>query len=183
MNQIQGRPGPKRTPGSGRKAGVPNRATREVREAMTQLAAKGAPRLLKWLDEIYEQEGPKEAWKCFMDVIEYHIPKLARVEHTGEDGGAIKTTVKHEIVFRPVVASATQGAPQMLRPADVVDVQAATLIEHAVDEAQQPQRKSKSAKHKLPDFRIDALRAAVAAVADVPDGRQGQQAAQAEDLW
>jgi hypothetical protein len=156
---------------------------------MTQLAAKGAPRLLKWLDEIYEQDGPKEAWKCFMDVIEYHIPKLARVEHTGEDGGAIKTTVKHEIVFRPVVASAastasaTQGVPQMLRPADVVDVQAATLIEHAVDEAQQPQRKSKSAKHKLPDFRIDALRAAVAAVADVSDGRQGQQAAPAEDLW
>lgn len=151
-----------------RKKRGPNRTTAIVRENMAQLAAKAAPQLMKWLDEIYHQDGPAAAWKCFMDVIEYHIPKLARVEHTGEDGGAINTVVKHEIVFRPATQQASRPAT-LLRPADVVDAPASNLIERAVEEAQQP-RVARKPKNKLPDFRIDALKAAVAAVADVPTG-------------
>jgi hypothetical protein len=39
-----------------------------------------------------EKLGPMAAYKCMMDVIEYHIPKLARTEQTitGPDGGPIK---------------------------------------------------------------------------------------------
>ena len=35
-------------------------------------------------------DGPAAAWKCMMDVIEYHVPKLSRTEHTGADGGPIQ---------------------------------------------------------------------------------------------
>ncbi len=37
--------------------------------------------------EIYETKGAEAAWKCMMDVVEYHVPKLARIETTGKDGG------------------------------------------------------------------------------------------------
>jgi hypothetical protein len=30
------------------------------------------------------------AWRCLSDVIEYHIPKLARTELTGKDGESIR---------------------------------------------------------------------------------------------
>lgn len=43
-----------------------------------------APQLEQWLREVYEQEGPNEALKRVLDMAEYVIPKLARVEHEGE---------------------------------------------------------------------------------------------------
>ena len=33
-----------------------------------------------------EKLGPKVAFDCFMQVAEYHVPKLARTEVTGQDG-------------------------------------------------------------------------------------------------
>jgi hypothetical protein len=33
-----------------------------------------------------------------MDVVEYHVPKLARTEHTGEGGGAVKASL--EVSFK-----------------------------------------------------------------------------------
>jgi hypothetical protein len=44
--------------------------------------------LQAWLDDVAADE-PEKAFRLFMDVVEYHIPKLARTEHTGKDGGAI----------------------------------------------------------------------------------------------
>ncbi len=44
----------------------------------------------RWLDEIEQRDGPLAAWRCLQDVIEYHIPKLARTEVTGEGGGAVR---------------------------------------------------------------------------------------------
>ena len=37
-----------------------------------------AHRLNLWLDEIYAEKGAEAAWRCMMDVVEYHVPKLAR---------------------------------------------------------------------------------------------------------
>ena len=42
-------------------------------------------RLQMWLDEVYERDGPKAAFACFSDLIEYHVPKLSRTEVTGKD--------------------------------------------------------------------------------------------------
>lgn len=74
----------------GRKAGVPNKATTAAREAIARLVDGNADRLQVWLDEIHERDGPQAAWKCFMDVVEYHIPKLARTEHVGDKENPVR---------------------------------------------------------------------------------------------
>jgi hypothetical protein len=71
---------------SGRKAGVPNKATANAREAIARLVDNNATRMQAWLDAIAEKEGEQAAWRCMVDVIEYHVPKLARTELTGADG-------------------------------------------------------------------------------------------------
>jgi len=75
--------------GKGRPKGTPNKATANAREAIGRFVDGNADRLNAWLDEIYQQDGPKAAFQCFSDLIEYHVPKLARHEHTGEGGGPI----------------------------------------------------------------------------------------------
>ena len=76
-----------------RPKGSPNKATAEAREAIARLVDGNAHRLTLWLDEIYETKGTEAAWRCMMDVIEYHVPKLARHEHTGNNGDKIKVQV------------------------------------------------------------------------------------------
>jgi hypothetical protein len=82
--------------GIGRKKGVPNKATTNAREAIAALVDGNAHRLEAWLDKIALKD-PEKAWRCMMDVIEYHIPKLARTEHTGADGGPVKQAL--EVTF------------------------------------------------------------------------------------
>lgn len=77
--------------GKGRPAGVPNKATSAAREAIARFVDGNVDKLQGWLDEIAAdpKHGPLVAFRCVMEVCEYHIPKLARTEHTGKDGGAI----------------------------------------------------------------------------------------------
>ena len=71
----------------GRVAGVPNKSTALAREAIAKFVDGNSHMLQKWLDEIAMNEklGPKVAFDCFMQVAEYHVPKLARTEHTGDE--------------------------------------------------------------------------------------------------
>lgn len=66
-------------PGPGRPKGLPNKATQSAREAIAKFVDDNAEKLQGWLDKIAEKD-PKQAYDCFMSVIEYHIPKLARTE-------------------------------------------------------------------------------------------------------
>jgi hypothetical protein len=70
----------------GRVAGVPNKSTALAREAIAKFVDGNSHKLQEWLDEIAMNEklGPKVAFDCFMQVAEYHVPKLARTEHTGD---------------------------------------------------------------------------------------------------
>jgi hypothetical protein len=72
-----------------RPKGSPNKTTANAREAIAALVDRNAHRLEGWLDEIAAKD-PEKAYRCFMDVVEYHVPKLARTEITGADGGAQK---------------------------------------------------------------------------------------------
>jgi hypothetical protein len=73
--------------GPGRPKGLPNKSTANAREAITRFVDGNADRLQEWLDQIAVQDGPQAAFKCFSDLLEYHIPKLARSEVSGPDGG------------------------------------------------------------------------------------------------
>lgn len=75
--------------GGGSRKGIPNKTTALAREAIARFVDSNSERLQGWLDEIAEEKGAEAAFKCFMDVVEYHVPKLARTEHTGEGGGPL----------------------------------------------------------------------------------------------
>lgn len=73
----------------------PGKSTLIAREAIARFVDGNTDRLQGWLDDIAadERHGPREAFRCLMDVMEYHVPKLARTEHTGEGGGAVKQSL------------------------------------------------------------------------------------------
>jgi len=74
----------------GRVAGTPNKATGAAREAIAQFVEGNVDRLNGWLDAIADKD-PKQAFDCFMGVVEYHIPKLARTELRNPDGETFRT--------------------------------------------------------------------------------------------
>ena len=73
-----------------RPAGIPNKATANARAAIGRFVDRNMDRLDSLSDQIEQDQGPQAAWKCIMDLVEYHVPKLARTEHVGEDGNAIR---------------------------------------------------------------------------------------------
>lgn len=77
-------------PGPGRVKGIPNKATTNAREAIARFVDGNAPRLERWLDEIEATDGPKAAFQCFSDLLEYHVPKLARHEHAGDKDAPVQ---------------------------------------------------------------------------------------------
>lgn len=79
----------------GSRKGIPNKSTSTAREAIARFVDGNTDRLQGWLDEIAADEklGPLEAFRCLMDVMEYHVPKLARTEHTGEGGGPVRQSL------------------------------------------------------------------------------------------
>ena len=88
--------------GGGRPKGSPNKATGHAREAIAAFVEGNVERLNGWLDKIAE-ESPEKAFRCVMDVCEYHIPKLARQEISGLNGGAIEhkvTTSDKDVIQR-----------------------------------------------------------------------------------
>lgn len=78
-------PRPKVPNPAGRPAGVPNKVTAIGREAIARFVDGNANRLAGWLDKIAEKD-PEAAFKAYMSVVEYHIPRLQRSEVTGKDG-------------------------------------------------------------------------------------------------
>lgn len=69
-----------------RPKGSPNKATANAREAIAAFVDRNAPRLEELLAKVEKRDGPAAAYRCIMDLMEYHVPKLARTELTGKDG-------------------------------------------------------------------------------------------------
>jgi len=83
--------------GGGRPKGSPNKATAAVREAIAVFAEGNAHKLQQWLDDVAMGSGgnrpdPAKAADLYLRAIEYHIPKLARTEMTGVDGGPVQVS-------------------------------------------------------------------------------------------
>ena len=81
--------------GAGRPAGIPNKSTALAREAIARFVDGNSHKLQEWLEAIADDPkyGPKQAFDCFMQVAEYHVPKLARTEHTGSEEKPIRYVV------------------------------------------------------------------------------------------
>ena len=81
----------------GRKAGVPNKATTEAREAIKALLDKNLPFIQSWLISTAEgifddkagkfivQPNPAKAWEIVQNLMEFSEPKLARTEVVGDE--------------------------------------------------------------------------------------------------
>jgi hypothetical protein len=80
--------------GPGRPKGVVNKSTSNAREAIARFVDGNAHRVQQWLDAIAKENGPLMAFRCYTDMIEYHVPKLSRTELTGKDDGPVQVTIK-----------------------------------------------------------------------------------------
>ena len=76
--------------GKGRPKNTPNKVTAKAREVIQELLDGTAPRLQAWLDSVAETD-PKGALQSFTALLEFGVPKLARTEISGVDGGEIVT--------------------------------------------------------------------------------------------
>lgn len=98
--------------GMGRVAGVPNKTTKQAREAFAMLVEGNAHKLEEWLSMVANgvpmtnQKGevickddvpiyrvppsPKDAIDLVQKIAEYHVPKLARTEVVGDETQPIR---------------------------------------------------------------------------------------------
>lgn len=86
----------KRVKTGGRTVGSPNKATADARAAIAAFVDGNAHRLTGWLDKVAAGDpendikpNPSRAFDMFQSIVEYHVPKLARTEVTGKDGGPV----------------------------------------------------------------------------------------------
>lgn len=102
----------------GRAPGTPNKATADARQAIAAFVDGNAHRLTEWLDRVAEgvkvekedpetgevtteyvvPPNPAKAFDMFQSVVEYHVPKLARTEVTGDPNNPVQMDV-HVTVF------------------------------------------------------------------------------------
>lgn len=98
----------------GRRAGIPNKATADARRAISEFVDGNAHRLTEWLDavaagvttedpETGEKKyivppNPAKAFDMFQSVVEYHVPKLQRMEVAGDKNNPVEVDV-HVNVF------------------------------------------------------------------------------------
>jgi hypothetical protein len=101
----------------GRAPGTPNKATQEARQAIASFVDGNAHRLTEWLDQVaagvkvqeQTEDGeivekyvvppnPAKAFDMFQSVVEYHVPKLARMEVAGDKENPLEMDV-HVNVF------------------------------------------------------------------------------------
>jgi hypothetical protein len=89
--------------GAGRKAGAPNKATAQQREA---IAASGLTPLDYMLSIMRDEENPKDMrLDAANKAAPYVHPKLASVEHSGPGGGPIEVANISDADLAAIIAS------------------------------------------------------------------------------
>ena len=95
------KPGCTKAPGSGgSRKGIPNKLTADFRATVQKLLDDNADNVGRWLTLVAEGDGtdggkpdPGKALDMLAKLAEYAAPKLARTEHTGEGGGAVRQSL------------------------------------------------------------------------------------------
>ena len=88
----------------GRVAGTPNKSTNEARQAIATFVDANAHRLSEWLDRVAHGDpehdikpNPAKAFELFQSVVEYHVPKLGRMEVAGDPDAPIRVEGEFDI--------------------------------------------------------------------------------------
>jgi hypothetical protein len=76
--------------GGGSRKGIPNKATADVRACMALIAQNNIQNVEEWIRQV---DDPAKRVSLFLDLCEYHIPKLARTEITGANDGPLVVQV------------------------------------------------------------------------------------------
>jgi hypothetical protein len=93
----------------GRPKGSPNKSTAMAREAIAQFVDGNAHKMQEWLEQVaigVKNEdnkfivlpNPEKAFGMLQSVMEYHLPKLARTEHTGDEDQPVKIIHEHKFL-------------------------------------------------------------------------------------
>lgn len=112
---------------NGRPKGIANKATQDARAAIATFVEGNVDRLNRLLEAIEKGTpdpkdpdkwlnvpNPQGAFNCLMSVVEYHVPKLARTEHTGDGGGAIQIQNKIDITSKLLASMPTEELKAIL---------------------------------------------------------------------
>ena len=81
--------------GAGRPPGSANRKTREIADRAAQEGLTPLEFMLQVMRD--EANEPRDRLSAAVSAAPYMHPKLASIEHTGADGGAIKTENKWQV--------------------------------------------------------------------------------------
>lgn len=90
----------------GRKPGVPNKLTRDIRAQMQAFAEKRTPEELEKLWKKMVRENPGRALEVYVKLCEYFVPKLARHEVTGPGGEG--PAIVERVEYRTALPAAMQ---------------------------------------------------------------------------
>ena len=87
--------------GKGRPKGIPNKLNGSVREMIARMAETTAEDFEFWLKDVAQgissgKPDPARAAELYLKAIEYHIPKLARTEVSGDQDKPVKLVVTWE---------------------------------------------------------------------------------------
>jgi hypothetical protein len=94
---------------AGRPKGVPNKSTAMAREAIAQFVEGNAHKMQEWLEQVaigvknnddkfIVLPNPEKAFGMLQSVMEYHLPKLARTEHSGDEDQPVKIIHEHKFL-------------------------------------------------------------------------------------
>jgi hypothetical protein len=112
--------------GKGRKKGVPNKATGDVRKAIALIAEKGVSKLDGWLTRI-GRKNPAKAMDLYLRMLEYHIPKLTRTEivkppaNSGRVIDSSQLTAEQREQLRRMILGQAEPALLEQQPANVLE--------------------------------------------------------------